>query len=56
MSEQRPSGDAAGKRRRVDEVFGDLLPDVTSDERDMHAEGATKDQWYLENRPPHHER
>jgi|GEM_PF-6659746 len=56
MSQQRPSADTDRKRRRVDEVFGELLPDVTSDERGIHDEGATTDQWYLENRPPHHER
>jgi hypothetical protein len=47
-------------RRRVDEVFGDVLPETTSDERDPQASGSdghsSNDSWYLENRPPHHDR
>jgi len=43
------------ERRRLDEVFGDALPTVTSDERDPDpADGAERDRWYRENRPPHH--
>ncbi len=43
------------ERRRLDEVFGDTLPTVTSDERDPEpADGAERDRWYRENRPPHH--
>jgi hypothetical protein len=48
---------AAADRRRLDEIFGDVLPDVTSDERDRPgASGgaADDDRWYLDNRPPHH--
>ncbi|QRP46949.1 hypothetical protein [Amycolatopsis sp. FDAARGOS 1241] len=44
----------ARRRRRVDEVFGDVLPETTSDERGLT--GDTPDSWYLENRPPHHDR
>jgi hypothetical protein len=47
-------------RRRLDEVFGDVLPETTSDERDPRASGSaghsSDDEWYLENRPPHHDR
>ncbi|HEX3791357.1 MAG TPA: hypothetical protein VHW44_26075 [Pseudonocardiaceae bacterium] len=39
--------------RRGDDVFGDVLPDVTSDEREPQS-GDDRDSWYLENRPPHH--
>ncbi|WP_460957058.1 hypothetical protein [Parasphingorhabdus pacifica] len=44
------------RRRRLAEVFGDVLPDTTSDERSSsEADGArSSDHWYLENRPPHH--
>jgi hypothetical protein len=45
--------------RRVDDVFGDVLPSTTSDERDpaSSADRNTEaDSWYLENRPPHHDR
>ncbi|WP_020670234.1 hypothetical protein [Amycolatopsis nigrescens] len=41
-------------RRQVDAVFGDVLPDTTSDERDPEAARENTDSWYLENRPPHH--
>lgn len=47
-------------RRRIDEVFGDVLPDTTSDERGTGQEhgtsGAHSDEWYRDNRPPHHDR
>jgi hypothetical protein len=43
------------KRRRLDEVFGEILPTVTGDERDPEpADGADRERWYRENRPPHH--
>jgi hypothetical protein len=45
------------RRRRLDEVFGDVLPATTSDERDARDEPATatSDQELLDNRPPHHD-
>ena len=43
------------ERRRLDEIFGEILPTVTSDERDPEpADGADRERWYRENRPPHH--
>jgi hypothetical protein len=43
-------------RRRLDEVFGDVLPDATRDEqRDAADEPpAAADEWLRANRPPHH--
>ena len=41
--------------RRLDEVFGDVLPETTSDERDPDRRRGDGDSWYEENRPPHHE-
>ena len=43
-------------RRRLDEIFGDTLPEVT---RDEHADAADDppaggDEWLRANRPPHH--
>lgn len=56
MSEQRERRDDRHRvRRRIDEVFGDPLPEVTSDEQGMFAENGESDRWYLENRPPHHD-
>ncbi len=42
--------------RSLDEVFGDVLPETTSDERDPERRRESgSDSWYEENRPPHHE-
>jgi hypothetical protein len=43
------------RRRRVAEVFGDVLPDTTSDERDEQG-GDTRDRegWLRAQVPPHH--
>lgn len=43
-------------RRRLDEIFGDTLPDTTSDERDDRDRAESNDdsdEWLRENRPPH---
>jgi len=47
---------AAGiDRRRLDEIFGDVLPESTRDDRDNGGEsGGLGDSWFTENRPPHH--
>lgn len=43
-------------RRRLDEVFGDVLPATTADERgdDLPAVGVDEEQ-LLAERPPHHD-
>ncbi|WP_410648381.1 hypothetical protein [Amycolatopsis sp. cmx-4-54] len=46
----------ATEKRRVDEIFGDVLPDTTSDEREPGQRPPDSDSWFLENRPPHHDR
>ncbi len=56
MSEQRPES-AAERRRRLDAIFGDTLPDTTSDERDPaegRDEGDRGDAWLRAQVPPHH--
>ena len=35
------------------EVFGDVLPETTGDERHI-TRRSDDEQWYRENRPPHH--
>jgi len=51
---ERVSGDL---RRRLDEVFGDVLPDVTRDERDEgEVPRRSDDDALLDDRPPHHDR
>ncbi|HUQ54963.1 hypothetical protein [Lentzea sp.] len=50
-----PAGeDAVARRRRLAEVFGDVLPETTSDERGGGAGSDDRESWYRENRPPHH--
>ncbi|HVW42962.1 MAG TPA: hypothetical protein VHC18_16600 [Amycolatopsis sp.] len=43
-------------RRELDAVFGEVLPDTTSDERDLENRDHDRESWYRENRPPHHDR
>lgn len=45
-------------RRRLDEVFGEVLPAVTSDERDdgIPPVGDAGEDHLLAERPPHHDR
>ncbi|GDY33498.1 hypothetical protein GTS_51310 [Gandjariella thermophila] len=43
-------------RSRLADVFGDVLPDTTSDEREPETPSRAADDWYRENRPPHHDR
>ena len=45
----------APDKRLLDEIFGDVLPETTGDERGSGApEGGYSEEWYRENRPPHH--
>ena len=49
--------DEAERKRRLAEVFGDVLPETTSDERDAEsseAEDSARDTWYRDQVPPHH--
>jgi len=65
VSESREPGDQgspprppAGRRPKppTTDVFGDVLPDVTSDERMPESRSDLTDSWYEDNRPPHHDR
>ena len=49
-------GDAAWQRRkRLAEVFGDTLPETTSDEREPDAaRERSNDDWLRSQVPPHH--
>jgi hypothetical protein len=45
------------KRRRLDAVFGDVLPETTTDERDDNAPATDEDageRWLRSQVPPHH--
>ncbi|MDI2031931.1 hypothetical protein QFW96_25130 [Saccharopolyspora sp. TS4A08] len=43
------------RRRRLAEIFGDVLPETTSDDRPEPSSASTRESWYRENRPPHHD-
>ena len=53
-----PSGETESQRRlRLAEVFGDVLPDTTDDERDETARPDASDaseEWLKSQVPPHH--
>lgn len=56
-----PSGSPSDweRRRRLAEVFGDVLPETTRDERDdaeaaPREGGSAGDRWLREQVPPHH--
>lgn len=53
--EPRPT-ERPRRRPTLDEIFGDVLPETTSDERDPERPGGDRDSWYEQNRPPHHDR
>jgi hypothetical protein len=57
----KPSSDEADwrRRKRLAAVFGDVLPDTTSDERELGSAGRSDeadrgDRWLREQVPPHH--
>lgn len=43
------------RRRKLAEIFGDVLPETTSDDRPDRAPAGDDERWYRENRPPHHD-
>jgi hypothetical protein len=51
-----PAESPEQRRRRIEAVFGDVLPDTTSDERDHEApeSGSRGDDWLRAQVPPHH--
>ena len=58
MSKEREETDWQ-RRKRLAEVFGDVLPDTTSDERsvdqpDQGSEESASDRWLRSQVPPHH--
>jgi hypothetical protein len=52
--DEKPERVPADLRRRLAEVFGDVLPDVTRDEIDEQR--PSNDDVLLDDRPPHHDR
>ncbi|UAL30388.1 hypothetical protein K8W59_02305 [Nocardioides rotundus] len=56
MSEQER--ERAAKRRRIAEIFGDVLPESTRDDRDdtprERSGESAGDRWLRDQVPPHH--
>jgi hypothetical protein len=52
--DREPAGPPPVDRRLLVDIFGDVLPETTSDERDPSGDPGYSEQWYRENRPPHH--
>ncbi|MGH3928426.1 MAG: hypothetical protein ACRDTF_00440 [Pseudonocardiaceae bacterium] len=48
---------AMDRERRLLQVFGDVLPDATTDDVGDHADEVeqARDRWLRDNRPPHHD-
>lgn len=47
--------DERERRRKLAEIFGDVLPETTSDDRPDRTPAEDDERWYRENRPPHHD-
>ena len=52
-SELTPA-ERAARKRRLAEVFGDVLPEQTRDDQGGDAETGTSDDWLRAQVPPHH--
>lgn len=50
-----PAAEAA-RKRRLAEIFGDVLPETTADERDPAERSgeSSSDEWLRRQVPPHH--
>jgi hypothetical protein len=55
-----PTGDALtprereARRRRLAEVFGEVLPDQTGDDADTDSRADGSEEWLKRQVPPHH--
>jgi hypothetical protein len=54
MSQALEPGADWERKRRLDRVFGEVLPDTTGDERGEPAAGQSAEDWLKEQVPPHH--
>lgn len=53
MSTPTPEQEAA-RKRRLAEVFGDVLPEQTSDDADPQSGVDASEEWLRRQVPPHH--
>lgn len=54
MPDRHEDETSAQRRRRLDEIFGDVLPETTRDERADGPEDPGADDWLRAQVPPHH--
>ena len=56
MSKDAPEETPEERRRRLDAVFGEVLPETTTDERDPGADDLpdASEDWLKAQVPPHH--
>lgn len=60
MSEELSARERAERRRRLAEIFGDVLPDQTADDTDeagaagRRTEEKAQEDWLRSQIPPHH--
>ena len=53
VSDDQSAAERAAVKARVDAVFGQTLPETTSDEA-RGRDSRIDDDWWREQRPPHH--
>ena len=49
-----PAQEDAARRRRLAEIFGDVIPEQTSDDVIEPSKTVSSDQWLRDQVPPHH--
>lgn len=56
MGDERKDEPEWRRKRRLAEIFGDVEPDATSDDRDEPSrdEGDASERWLKSQVPPHH--
>ncbi len=54
MTDQPDAAELERKRRLRAKIFGDVLPETTSDERGDAEDTATSEEWLRRQVPPHH--
>lgn len=52
--EQKPAEPAWKRKARLAAIFGDVVPESTSDDRDDDSAGGTSEEWLKRQVPPHH--
>lgn len=56
MPDELTPRERAERRRRLAKIFGDVLPEQTSDDASEPSEDAeaSKEEWLKRQKPPHH--